>query len=949
GGLLRTVSWQHVALTYDKTSGTARIYLDGTVVGQVILGPRALQTSYDLFFGRRVAISGTNYRYTGGMDEICLYDRALTGGEIGAIAAAGPSGKCKLPQPPRIVGQPQNRAVTVGETVSFNVTAAGTGILNYQWYSNAVPIPNASQASLVLTSVQSSQAANYFAIVSNANGSATSRVAVLVVSLAPLCLAAPPGLVGWWPLDGDGNELVNGRVATLVGSPAFSPGIVDRGMVFDGLNDEADVAAQSAIDVGMGAGLTIEMWIKPSSLNSPQPLAEWNNRQGTVGVQFWISLVPPTGSGVGSLFAALMDRNGTAPLLSSAPGILRADIWQHVALTYQRTGGLARLYLNGAVAGQVNIGSRALQTSYELFFGRRVAVSGTNYRYTGGMDEIGLYDHALTASEIQAIVDAGAAGRCKVAQPPRILSPPQSQAAVVGETVSFNVTASGTGPLGYQWRFEEVPISSASQATLVLPGIQSSQAGHYSVVVSNAGGMATSAVAVLVVHLPPPTLRVISVNAAAGGQADVPIELIAQGNENALGFSLNFDAAVLGFVSLTPGRDAPPGAALIVNTNQTASGRLGFGFALSAGQALSSGTQQLAIIHFSVAVLSNATTRSVSFGDSPTVRQVSDQQAINLPSIFADGTISISAVDFEGDVAPRPGGDRSLTIIDWVQLGRYVAALDSITSPDEFQRADCAPRTTLGNGVISVTDYVQAGRYALGLDPLTPVGGPISAGAMAPAGFQPAGGGAVLCLRDTGIPQGQTNVVPISLVAIGQENALSFSIRFDESKVSYAGVGNGAGAANATLTINTSAAEHGRLGVVVALPPGAAIKPGTQEILKLRLAALSTGISSSPISFADQPVPRETSDARAVTIATSYTSGMVNVTPPPGPPLTATRVGTSFFITWPSIATGFELESATALDSPTWTLVPGVVDLGAQKLSINAMTGASKYFRLRKP
>ncbi len=42
----------------------------------------------------------------------------------------------------------------------------------------------------------------------------------------------------------------------------------------------------------------------------------------------------------------------------------------------------------------------------------------------------------------------------------------------------------------------------------------------------------------------------------------------------------------------------------------------------------------------------------------------------------------------------------------------------------DFQKADCAGRTTLGNGVLSISDWVQAGRYAASLDPLTPAGGP---------------------------------------------------------------------------------------------------------------------------------------------------------------------------------------------------------------------------------
>jgi len=56
-----------------------------------------------------------------------------------------------------------------------------------------------------------------------------------------------------------------------------------------------------------------------------------------------------------------------------------------------------------------------------------------------------------------------------------------------------------------------------------------------------------------------------------------------------------------------------------------------------------------------------------------------------------------------------------------------VAGLDVPTNGSEFQRADCAPRSTLGDGAITIADWVQVGRYMTGLDPLTPAGGPTSA------------------------------------------------------------------------------------------------------------------------------------------------------------------------------------------------------------------------------
>src|SRR3990172_13189665 len=81
---------------------------------------------------------------------------------------------------------------------------------------------------------------------------------------------------------------------------------------------------------------------------------------------------------------------------------------------------------------------------------------------------------------------------------------------------------------------------------------------------------------------------------------------------------------------------------------------------------------------------------------------------------------------FEGDVSPRPNGNNngSVSIADWVQIGRFAAGVDVVSMGSEFQKADCAPRSGLGNGSITVSDWVQAGRFASGLDPTGPAGGP---------------------------------------------------------------------------------------------------------------------------------------------------------------------------------------------------------------------------------
>src|SRR5262249_62179010 len=120
------------------------------------------------------------------------------------------------------------------------------------------------------------------------------------------------------------------------------------------------------------------------------------------------------------------------------------------------------------------------------------------------------------------------------------------------------------------------------------------------------------------------------------------------------------------------------------------------------------------------------TSAQVSFGDLPTHRQLSDPQAKALPATYTPGIVTILAANFESDVSPRPNGDKAVTITDWVQVGRYAARLDYPTNGNEYQRADCAPRGTLGDGAVTVADRGETGRYAEGPGPASGARGPTS-------------------------------------------------------------------------------------------------------------------------------------------------------------------------------------------------------------------------------
>ena len=86
--------------------------------------------------------------------------------------------------------------------------------------------------------------------------------------------------------------------------------------------------------------------------------------------------------------------------------------------------------------------------------------------------------------------------------PPSITQPPMSLTITQGGSAVFSVTAAGSSPLAYQWRFGSADISGATASNYTVASAQSSDAGAYEVVVSNSGGSVTSPSATLRVLVP---------------------------------------------------------------------------------------------------------------------------------------------------------------------------------------------------------------------------------------------------------------------------------------------------------------------------------------------------------------------------------------------------------------------------------------------------------------
>jgi hypothetical protein len=434
-------TWQHVALTYNKASGVAALYVNGTAVATTNMGGITPRTDLPLQLGYHPSNPAYNGQigsppspaiwFFGAIDELALHRRPLNAGEVRNLARTLP-GKC-LELPPAISRHPQDQVTLAGGTATLNVTAGGTAPLSYRWFHGSEPVPGAGGASLLLNPAELADAGLYSVIVSNVIGVATSRLATLTVLPADQCLPTPWGAVAFWR--GESNivdELGNhpGSWTNTVANYFVPPngGKVGSAFRFGGTS-HVQVPANPSLDVGAGGGFTVEGWIKPDIYTGQQPVVDWNDTRGNVGVGLMYARTGP-----GTLEVTLTDSNAinsvertvtfATPIYTLGSPTNPNPPWTHVALTFERVSGRASLFVNGKSVAERTIGpvqTYASQgqrvpfkptTTGNLYFGWRPSGSFSGSRFRGGMDEMTVYYRALAPLELQSIYVVGANGKC---------------------------------------------------------------------------------------------------------------------------------------------------------------------------------------------------------------------------------------------------------------------------------------------------------------------------------------------------------------------------------------------------------------------------------------------------------------------------------------------------------------------------------------------------------
>ncbi len=213
-----------------------------------------------------------------------------------------------------------------------------------------------------------------------------------------LCTPPPADLVGWWPGDGNTKDLASGNSGLLKNGATFGTGEVDQGFNLNGSSQYVEVA--DSPELSITGPMTIDAWINANDTSSEHAIVEKYDGGGQNGYFFRLL-------NTGQLAAGICD----ASTCSSANGNTQVTTgsFHHVAAVFD--GSNLQIFLDGVADSGFFSSVTPTDGTNPLTIGARGGSPG-NY-FNGTIDEVEIFNRALTPGEIQSLFDAGSAGKCK--------------------------------------------------------------------------------------------------------------------------------------------------------------------------------------------------------------------------------------------------------------------------------------------------------------------------------------------------------------------------------------------------------------------------------------------------------------------------------------------------------------------------------------------------------
>lgn len=371
----------------------------------------------------------------------------VTAGYTG-LYVDGLRGFATLPgTPPSIEVQPQGGAFALGAQVTLSVEVSGSQPFTYQWRKGGADLSGETNATLVLNGLVAGDAGDYDVVVSNVGGTVTSALASIGA------FTAVEGLFNTG-VDSFGDVLGDGGIDpnyVLIVNP-------------DGASSDAIVQDSSVFPIVTGpwlANSASSKWIGPRLETSAAAGAE--------------------GDGGNYTYRQTFNLVGVEPASVTLTGDWTSD-----------NGGVDIL-LNGVSTGNTQDGSFGLLHPFSIT-GLKAGVNTLDFvvnnlaaGYTG-----------LRVDGIRALGDALPASTA-----PFITAQPQSDSKFVTEIATFSVDANGSAPLTYQWAKDGIALAGETGPVLSFEVFSPSDAGSYTVEITNPFGALVSDPATLGVSAAP--------------------------------------------------------------------------------------------------------------------------------------------------------------------------------------------------------------------------------------------------------------------------------------------------------------------------------------------------------------------------------------------------------------------------------------------------------------
>jgi len=352
---------------------------------------------------------------------------------------------------PSITSQPASPTVTAGQTASFSVAANGTAPLSYQWRKNGTNISGATSSSYTTPATATADSGSTFSVVvTNSAGSATSNNATLTVNaaaVAPSITAQPAS-----------QTVTAGQTATFSVSA----------------NGTAPLSYQWRKNGTNISGATSSSYTTPATATTDS------------GSTFSVVVTNSAGSATSNNAVLNVNAAAVAPSITTQPGNQSVTAGQTATFSVSATGTAPMSYqwrkngtsISGATASSYTTPATSMTDSGSTF---SVSISNSAGSVTSN-------NATLTVNQAAPIA-------------PSIATQPASQTVTVGQTATFSVLATGTGPLSYQWRMNGTNVSGANGSSYTTSATTTGMSGSaYSVVVSNSAGSVTSGNAMLTVN-----------------------------------------------------------------------------------------------------------------------------------------------------------------------------------------------------------------------------------------------------------------------------------------------------------------------------------------------------------------------------------------------------------------------------------------------------------------